>query len=392
MRTVESQLAEIRSRSLLRGLREIGTAQQPETRSGERDLVNFSSNDYLGLAADPILREAAKACIDQWGVGSGASRLVCGSLGPHGQLERDLAAYKGTEAAIAFSSGYAAALGALGAMAGPEDVIILDKLAHASLIDGARLSRATIRVFPHNHLGKLESHLRWARETVPEGRIVVVTESVFSMDGDRSPLEEIVAIKNRYGALLLLDEAHAIGVIGEGGRGLADKCGVGAMVDLQMGTLGKALGSAGGYLCARRAIIDLMINRARSFIYSTAPLPAAAAAASAAIAFMQTPQGRERQERLWQRIGDFLREAPEGLLPKTPVRSAIIPLILGDEDKALAAAQWLREKGFLVPAIRYPTVARGSARLRVTLSAAHTAEQVSALCAALGRLEEDGNA
>jgi 8-amino-7-oxononanoate synthase len=387
MRTVESQLAEIRSRSLLRALREIGTPQQPETTSpGAGPLVNFSSNDYLGLAADPILREAAKACIDQWGVGAGASRLICGTLGPHAALERDLAAFKRTDAAIAFSSGYATALGALGALAGPEDVIILDKLAHASLIDGARLSRATLRVFPHNHLGKLESHLRWARETTPEGRIIVVTESVFSMDGDRAPIEDIVAIKNRYGALLMLDEAHAIGVIGDAGRGLADKRGVARMVDIHMGTLGKALGSAGGYICARRAVIDLLINRARSFIYSTAPLPAAAAAASAAIAFLQTPAGRERQETLWQRLGDFMREAPETLLPAGPVQSAIIPLIIGDEEKAMAASQWLREKGFLVPAIRYPTVSRGSARLRVTLSAAHTREQVSALCAALSRL------
>ena len=316
MRTVESQLADIRSRSLLRSLRQIETPQQPETSSGGSPLVNFSSNDYLGLAADPILREAAKACIDLWGVGAGASRLICGTLGPHAQLERDLAAFKRAEAALAFSSGYATALGALGALAGPDDVIILDKLAHASLIDGARLSRATLRVFPHNHLGKLESHLRWARETAPDGRIIVATESVFSMDGDRAPIEEIVAIKNRYGALLLLDEAHAIGVIGESGRGLADKRGVASMVDIQMGTLGKALGSAGGYICARRPIIDLLINRARSFIYSTAPLPAAAAAASAALAFLQTPAGRERQEYLWQRIGDFMREAPESLLPR----------------------------------------------------------------------------
>lgn len=388
MRTVESQLAEIRSRSLLRGLREISTAQQPETSCGGRDLINFSSNDYLGLAADPLLREAAKACIDRWGFGAGASRLVCGTLGPHAQLERDLAAFKGTEAAIAFSSGYATALGALGALAGPEDVIILDKLAHASLIDGARLSRATVRVYPHNHMGKLESHLRWAREHMPEARIMVVTEAVFSMDGDRSPVEEITAIKDRYGALLLLDEAHAVGVIGEHGRGLAHKRGVASQVDLLMGTLGKAMGSAGGYVCARRPIIDLMINRARSFIYSTAPIPAAAAAASAAIAFLQTPAGRERQERLWARIGDFLREAPKGLLPEGAGRSAIVPVIIGDEEKALAAAQWLREKGFLAPAIRYPTVSRGSARLRVTLSAAHTAAQVSALCEALDRLEQ----
>jgi 8-amino-7-oxononanoate synthase len=392
MRTVESQLAEIRSRSLLRGLREIETPQRAETSSSGRPLINFSSNDYLGLAADPLLRDAAKACIDQWGVGAGASRLVCGSLGPHAQLERDLAAFKRTDGALAFSSGYAAAVGVLSALAGPEDVIILDKLAHASLIDGARLSRATLRVFPHNHLGKLESHLRWAREAAPEGRMIVVTESVFSMDGDRAPVAEIVEIKERYGALLLLDEAHAIGVIGEDGRGLADKLGVAAKVDLQMGTLGKALGSAGGSICARRAVIDLLINRARSFIYSTAPLPAAAAAASAALAFLQTPAGRERQEMLWARIGDFAREAPAGLLRGGPIQSAIIPLIIGGEEKSLAAAQWLREKGFLVPAIRYPTVSRGAARLRVTLSAGHTREQVSALCAALGGLVGIGEA
>jgi 8-amino-7-oxononanoate synthase len=386
VRTIESQLADLRSRSLLRQLRSIETAQQPATSLDGKSLVNFSSNDYLGLAADPILRDAAKASIDQWGVGAGASRLLCGGQGPHVQLERDLAAFKRTDAALAFSSGYATALGALGALAGPEDVIILDKLAHASLIDGARLSRATIRVFPHNHLGKLESHLRWAREHEPQARIIVVTESVFSMDGDRAPIDEIVEIKNRYGALLLLDEAHAIGVIGENGRGLAEKRNVAQSVDLQMGTLGKALGSAGGYIAASRQIIDLLVNRARSFIYSTAPLPAAAAAASAAINFLQTPSGRERQEKLWARIGDFAREAPERLLTEGPVQSAIIPVILGDEDKALAASQWLKERGFLVPAIRYPTVARGSARLRVTLSAAHTQEQVSALCAALASL------
>ncbi len=387
MRTFESQLAEIRSRSLLRSLRQIDTPQQPQTASGGNTLVNFSSNDYLGLAADPILREAAKAAIDQWGVGAGASRLVCGTLPPHAQLERDLASFKRTDAALAFSSGYATALGALGALAGPDDVIILDKLAHASLIDAARLSRATIRVYPHNHLGKLESHLRWARETgAANGRIIVVTESVFSMDGDRAPIEEIVAIKNRYGALLMLDEAHAVGVIGDFGRGLADKRGVAQMVDIQMGTLGKALGSSGGYICGSRPLIDLLINRARSFIYSTAPLPAAAAAASAALTFLQRPAGRQRQEALWQRIGDFMREAPEALRPPGPVQSAIVPLILGDEDRALAASQWLREKGFLIPAIRYPTVARGAARLRVTLSAIHTPEQISALCSTLSRL------
>lgn len=386
MRSVEGQLADLRSRSLLRKLRQMETPQRPVTRCNGRDLVNFSSNDYLGLANEPALREAAKQAIDEWGVGAGSSRLICGTLGPHTELERKLAAFKRTEAALSFSSGYAAALGTLAALAGPEDVIILDKLAHASLIDGARLSRATVRVFPHHHLGKLESHLRWARETAPQGRVIVVTESVFSMDGDQAPLAEIVEIKERYGAMLLLDEAHAIGVIGDQGRGLADQCGVAAKVDLQLGTLSKALGSAGGYVCASRILVELLINRARSFIYSTAPLPAAAAAASAALDLLESPAGKARQEALWQRIAEFLRGVPPGLLPAWPVQSAIVPLILGEERLAMAAAKWLAEKGFLVPAIRYPTVARGSARLRVTFSALHTAEEVRGLCQALARL------
>ena len=299
-----------------------------------------------------------------------------------------LAAFKRTEAALSFSSGYAAALGTLAALAGPEDVIILDKLAHASLIDGARLSRATVRVFPHHHLGKLESHLRWARETAPQARVIVVTESVFSMDGDQAPLAEIVEMKERYGAMLLLDEAHAIGVIGDQGRGLAEQCGVAAKVELQLGTLSKALGSAGGYVCASRMLVELLINRARSFIYSTAPLPAAAAAASAALDLLESPAGKARQDALWQRIGGIpAARAAAACCPAWPVQSAIVPLILGDERLAMAAAKWLAEKGFLVPAIRYPTVARGSARLRVTLSALHTEEQVRGLCQALARLE-----
>lgn len=353
--------------------------------------VNFSSNDYLGLAAEPALRDAAKRALDEWGVGAGASRLVCGTLGPHAALERALAGWKRTEAALSFSSGYAAAVGALGALLGREDVVILDKLSHASLVDGARLCGARLRVFPHNHLGRLESHLRWARDVAPEARVLVVTESVFSMDGDRAPLAEIVEMKNRYGALLLLDEAHAVGVLGRHGRGLADECGVAAEVDLQMGTLSKALGASGGYICGSRAVIDLLINRARSFIYSTAPPPAIAAAAEAAVRFLCSEEGEQRREMLWKNLAQFAAEAPRGLLPGRP-ESAIAPLILGDEKIALAAAKFLAAHGFLVPAIRFPTVARGAARLRVTLSAGHTPEQISAFCRALARLPRAGGA
>ena len=388
-RSIEAQLADLKSRSLLRRMRTIDSPQQTVIRSGGRELVNFSSNDYLGLAFEPALREAAKAAIDEFGVGSGASRLVCGTLPPHVLLEQKLAEFKRTRAAIAFSSGYAAALGAIGAIAGKNDVVILDKLCHASLIDGARLSGATVRVFPHNHVGKLESHAKWAQETQPDARLLIVTESVFSMDGDRAPLADILEIKARYGALLLLDEAHAVGVIGDHGRGLADRLGVADKVDLQMGTLSKALGVSGGYICAGQGIIDLLVNRSRSFIYSTAPPPPIAAAAAAAIDFLASEAGAQRVQKLRKNLDQFAAELPGGFLGGFPPQAAIIPVMLGAEETALAASQWLFESGFFVPAIRYPTVAKGSARLRITLSAAHTPEQISSLCKVLSNLRDN---
>ena len=381
--TIASELAELRARSLLRALREMASPQQPAVELAGKKLINFSSNDYLGLATEPALREAAKAAIDQYGVGSGASRLVCGTLSPHVRLEEKLAEFKRTEAALVFSSGYATALGTLGALCRKDDVIILDKLAHASLIDGARLSGAHVRVFPHNHMGKLESHLQWAGEHFPEARVVVVTESVFSMDGDWALLAEIVELKRRYGALLLLDEAHAVGVIGAHGRGLAEQLGLAASVDIHMGTLSKALGVSGGYVCGGRRLIELLVNRARSFIYSTAPSPAVAAAGCAAVEWMLSAAGEKRRQVLRQNLAQFAAEMPPLFSGERKVQSAIVPVIVGKAEAALEAAQLLADKGFLVPAIRYPTVARDAARLRVTLSARHKPGQISGLCAVL---------
>ena len=250
------QLQALRAQALHRKLREIGSAQGPEIQIVGQQLVNFSSNDYLGLANDLRLREAAKAAIDEFGVGAGASRLISGTQSPHVRLEAALASWKGTQAALSFSSGYAAAIGTIPALVGKQDVVLLDKLSHASLIDGARLSGAILRVFPHNHLGKLESHLNWAQREHPGKRILIVTESVFSMDGDRAPLAQLIDLKKRFGALLLLDEAHAIGVIGVNGRGLAAELGVANDVDVQMGTLSKALGVSGGYICGSRSLIE----------------------------------------------------------------------------------------------------------------------------------------
>jgi 8-amino-7-oxononanoate synthase len=379
----EAELAELRERSLLRQLREIDSPQQPEMELTGRRLINFSSNDYLGLATEPALREAAKQAIDQYGLGAGASRLISGTLSPHARLDEKIAEWKRTEAALTFTSGYSAAVGTLSGLLRKDDVVILDKLSHASLIDGARLSGACLRVFPHNHLGKLESHLKWARENYPEARVLVVTESVFSMDGDWSPLAEIVEIKNRYGALLMLDEAHAVGVIGTNGRGLADKLGLTAEIDIHMGTLSKALGCAGGYVCGSRALIDLLINRARSFIFSTAPPPSVAAAATAAIVFLLSPAGERRRQDLRTRLLLFADQMPELFPPERKIQSAILPIILGSSKRALDAMRIIGEAGYYVPAIRFPTVPRETARLRVTLSARHTPEQIKGLCGTL---------
>jgi 8-amino-7-oxononanoate synthase len=393
-------LEALRARALDRHLREIGSAQGPEVEIGGRRFINFSSNDYLGLANDTRLREAATGAIDEFGVGAGASRLISGNLSPHLRLERALAEWKSTEAALCFSSGYAAALGAIPALVGKDDFILLDKLCHASLIDGAKLSGAVLRVFPHNHVGKLESHLEWTRRTHSGGRVLIITESVFSMDGDRAPLRELIELKKRFGALLMLDEAHAVGVIGPNGRGLAAAENVDGSVDVQMGTLSKALGASGGYICGSRTLVEWLINRARSFIYSTAPPPAIATAALASVDFLTSPEGEERRRLLWERIKltrelllplgvgrlDRAKKSPtSNAKASTPdeAGSAIFPLIVGDEQAALNLASALQDEGFLVPAIRYPTVAKGAARLRITVTASHDEHQIRSLCQAI---------
>ena len=386
------QLQALRAQSLHRKLREIGSAQGPEIEVVGQHLVNFSSNDYLGLANDPLLREAATAAIAEFGIGSGASRLVSGTQSPHVRLEAALAKWKGTQAALSFSSGYAAAVGTLPALVGKHDVVVLDKLCHAALIDGAKLSGATVRVFPHNHLGKLESHLDWARREHPESRVLIVTESVFSMDGDRAPLRELVGLKKRFGAMLFLDEAHAVGVLGANGRGLAAEENLTREVDVQMGTLSKALGVSGGYICGSRSLIDWLVNRARSFIFSTAPPPPLAAAATAAIEFLASDAGEQRRLTLWRRIESLrhrLAEQSVATAGATISGSAIHPIIIGDEQAALDLSRALQADGFLVPAIRYPTVAKAAARLRITVTAAHDEQQIRALAQALGRLRPE---
>lgn len=370
---LQQSLRELESHGLLRRLRISESPTGPVIRLGDETLHNFASNDYLGLASHPGVVEAAIRAARDFGAGSGASRLVTGTQRPHADLEEKLAAFKHREAALVFGSGHAAGTGTLQALAGRGDVILLDRLSHACLIDGVRLSGAASRTFAHNDTGALEHHLRWAREKHPRARVFVVTEAIFSMDGDAAPLREIVALKDEFGAFLMLDEAHATGILGNGGRGLADQLGLAARVDIHMGTLGKALGSAGGYIAGSRNLVDFLVNRARSFVFSTAPPAAAAAAAAAALDICEGGEGDRRRTQL--------RRLAEILAPAMP--AAIHPVIVGDADSALHHAETLRQSGFFVPAIRPPTVPKGTSRLRVSISAAHEEAAVAALAGSL---------
>jgi 8-amino-7-oxononanoate synthase len=377
------RLAALRTQGLYRELRRVDSPQSPRIKIGGKFFLNFSSNDYLGLANHPLLKEAAIKAVEKFGAGAGASRLVCGSLAPFHELEETLAGFKRTGAALSFSSGYAAAIGTICSLLGKDDIIILDKLVHACVVDAARLCGAKMRVFAHNDLNDLEDILKWAGKKKSQSKVLVVTESVFSMDGDAAPLREMVVLKEKYGAWLMVDEAHATGLYGKNRRGLAEESGVSNQIEIQMATLGKALGASGGCICGSRALIDYLVNRARNFIFSTAPVPAVAAAGIAGIRLVQSSEGQARRNSLWQRIEQF---GSKFKIQNSKCSGAILPLIIGDETEAIELAAQLRGRRIFIPAIRYPTVARGKARLRVTLTAAHTAEHVSELLAVLADL------
>ena len=355
------ELEQLRTDGLYRQFREMAGAQGARVASGGRELLNFSSNDYLGLANDPLLKQVATDAIARWGVGAGASRLVCGNLAPYRALEAKLADFKKKEAALVFGSGYAANVGTITSLVGAGDVLILDKLDHASIIDGARQSGAAIRVYPHLNLRKLEEILQ---QSQAYRRRLIITETVFSMDGDLAPLVEIVALKEKYAAWLMLDEAHATGMFGKNRRGLAEQLGVEAQIEITLGTLSKALGGAGGFIAGSQCLIDLLRNRARSLIYSTALPPAVCATAAAAVEWVMSPAGAQRCDRLWENVRALGAHSP------------IHPVIVGEERAAVELSDKLLAAGIFVPAIRYPTVPKGKARLRVTVSAAHAAADV----------------
>ncbi len=376
MRNLDDQLSDdldrLRADGLYRQLRHVASAQGPRIVIDSREFLNFSSNDYLGIANDPVLKRAGIAAIEKYGLGSGASRLVCGNLEPYRLLEDRLARFKNTEAAIVFGSGYAANVGTITALVGDGDVVILDKLDHASIVDGARQSGATIRVYPHRNLKKLEDILR---QSANFRRRLIVTETVFSMDGDLAPLAEIVALKEKHDAWLMIDEAHATGLYAKNRRGIAEAVGVEHQVEVTVGTLSKALGSAGGFVVGSQTLIDFLRNRARPLIYSTALPPAVCAAAAAAVDFVMSEAGQERRDRLWRNVSE-LKNGLSALGTQNESRSPIMPVIIGEEENAVNVSQKLYDRGVFVPAIRFPTVPKGKARLRVTVTAAHSSQDI----------------
>ena len=371
MKDFTAELAELDEQSLRRTLRWLDGTQSREIFLDGVEGINFASNDYLGLANHADLKTAMLEGVERWGVGSGASRLITGSMTAHGMLEEKISELKGAEAALSFANGYATSVGTVSALVGKGDTVILDKLSHASLIDGAKLSGATIRVFPHNNLEKLERLLESCSKT--NGRVLVITESVFSMDGDVALLGDIVRLKNQFGALLLLDEAHGLGVYGENGMGLSEYLGLSSEVDIHMGTLGKAAGVAGGYIAGSGDMVDLVVNKGRSFIYSTAPPPAQAYTAMKALELIVSEEGKHRREKLWDNINYLSQKL------KIEGTSAILPWHVGESEEALALMESLKQKGIFVPAIRYPTVPRKTARLRITLTAEHSREDLDLL-------------
>lgn len=350
-------------------------------RRGQRTLLNLAGNDYLALASHPHLRDAVIDAAERFGVGSGASRLLSGDLDVHREVEARFAAFKSAPAALLTPTGYAANLAVIQTLAGPDDVVMLDKLNHASIIDAARASGATVRVFPHLGYDKLARLLERAASA---RRRVIVTDSVFSMDGDVADLPALCELRDAHDAILVIDEAHATGVLGPTGAGLAEHQGVAGDIDVTVSTAGKALGSVGGIVTAHDLVIDALVNGARNFIYSTAPPPTQAAAIGAAIDLVESEPSRRSRLRdlsIVLRRSLYANGWPVPLDDPTP----IIPVIVGDNAVAERLSERLDAAGFLVPAIRPPTVAPGSARLRISLRADLTDDDLLRLTEALGQ-------
>jgi len=373
---VAERLEELRDRGLYRQLRLVNGPQGPRVMLDGRSVLLLCSNNYLGLADHPQVREAAAEAALHWGAGAGASRLISGNMEPHRRLEARLAEFKGYEAALLFGSGYLANTGTIAALAGAGEVVFSDELNHASIVDGCRLSRAETFVYRH---GDLE-HLAWGLEQAGGRGSLVVTDGVFSMDGDIAPLPQLLELAHRHGCRLMVDEAHATGAVGPGGRGSVAAAGLSGEVDLVVGTLGKALGSYGAYACAGAETIDFLVNIARPFVFSTAPPPPSVAAATAALELVSA----ERVGRLQANATAFRAALAAEGLDAGRSRTQIVPIEVGDAEPTMELCERLLAGGVFAQGIRPPTVPEGSSRLRFTVMASHEAGELESAAKLVG--------
>ena len=380
---LSDELAKLREQKLYQKLRILETEQRPVSRFDGREVINLSSNNYLGLTTHPKLKQRALEAIERYGVGSGAVRTIAGTMTLHMGLEEKIAQFKQVEASVVFQSGFTANAGTVQAILGREDVIISDELNHASIIDGCRLSRAEIKVFPHKDADACEKILKDIRDRTC--RKLLITDGVFSMEGDIAPLPQLVALAEKYGSIMMIDDAHSSGVLGRNGRGTVDHFNLHGHVDIQVGTLSKAIGALGGYVCSTRDTIEFLYHRARPFLFSTSHPPSVAASCLAAFEVLE--EEPQLVEKLWSNT-KFFQEGLKRLGFNTGVsETPITPIIVGDAALAHQFSRELFQAGVFAQGIGYPTVPIGKARLRTIVTATHTQEELSQ---ALGILESVG--
>jgi glycine C-acetyltransferase len=371
---VSEQLKELREKGVAPKLRVLQGEQKAVCTFDGREVINLASNNYLGLTTHKALRKAAVEAAKKYGAGAGAVRTIAGTMQLHMQLEEHIAKFKNAEACVVFQSGFTANAGTVSAVLGKEDLIISDELNHASIIDGARLSRATIKVFKHKDVKDCERILQ--EHTSFPGKKLIITDGVFSMDGDLAPLPELCRLAEKYDCIMMVDDAHASGVMGRNGRGTIDHFECHGRVHIQVGTLSKAIGVMGGYVCGSRDLIDFLYLRARPFLFSTSHTPATAAACMAAFTVLDSPEGEKLVKKLWKNTKMFKRELKKRGFQFKVSETPIVPIHVGDAAKAFEFSQKLFEAGVFAPAVGYPTVAEGKARLRAIVSAGHKKEQL----------------
>ncbi|MDR7545194.1 MAG: glycine C-acetyltransferase [Armatimonadota bacterium] len=377
---IEDELHDLRARGLWRWPRVLEGAQEPVARYDGREVINLCSNNYLGLATHPALKAAALEAVATYGVGSGAVRTIAGNMAIHQQLEAELATFKHTEAVLLYQSGFTANAGTVAALLGKEDVVVSDELNHASIIDGCRLSGAQKKIFPHKDVAAARALLASSRGA---RRVLLITDGVFSMDGDIAPLPDLVEAAEEFGAIMMVDDAHASGVLGRDGRGTVDHFGVHGRVHIQVGTLSKAFAGLGGYVAGSRALIDYLMCRARPLLFSTSHPPSVAASALAAVRLVQ--QHPELISRLWENTTFFKQGLRRLGFDTGQSETPITPVIVGDERRAMELSDRLFEEGVFALGIAFPTVPRGRARVRTIVTAAHTREHLERALEAFAR-------